>query len=41
MKRSNVRNEKYKMYGSSNKGALGSEMELNPIFKKKNRIRVQ
>ena len=33
MKRSNVRNEKYKIYGSSIKGAPGSEMELNPVFK--------
>jgi hypothetical protein len=33
MKRSNMRKEKYKLYGSSIKGALGREMELNPVFK--------
>jgi hypothetical protein len=39
MKRSNLRKEKYKMYGSNNKGAPGNEMELNPIFKERNRLR--
>ena len=27
-----LKKEKYKIYGSSNKGAPGSEMELNPVF---------
>ena len=27
-----LRKEKYKIYGSSIKGAPGSKMELNPIF---------
>ena len=39
MKRSKLRKEKYKTYGLSNKGATGSEMELNPIFKEINRLR--
>jgi len=26
-----LRMEKYKIYGSSNKGAPGNEMELNPV----------
>jgi hypothetical protein len=30
---SKLRKENYKIYGSSTKGALGSEMELNPVFK--------
>ena len=33
MKRSNLKKEKYKLYGSNIKGAAGSEMELNPVFK--------
>jgi hypothetical protein len=36
---SKLRKEKYKMYGSSNKGAPGSEMELNPVFKEINTSR--
>ena len=32
-KHSKLRKEKYKIYGSSIKGAAGSEMELNPVFK--------
>jgi hypothetical protein len=32
-KHSKLRKEKYKIYGSSIKGAPGSEMELNPVFK--------
>lgn len=35
-----VRKEKYKIYCSSNKGAAGSEMEMNLVFKE-NRIREQ
>jgi hypothetical protein len=30
---SKLRKEKYKIYGLSSKGAPGSEMELNPVFK--------
>ena len=33
MKCSELKKKKYKMYSSSNKGAPGSEMELNPVFK--------
>ena len=33
IKRSKLRKEKYKIYGSSIKGAPGSRMELNPVFK--------
>ena len=33
MKRSKLREKKYKIKGSNIKGALGSEMELNPVFK--------
>ena len=32
-KHSKLRKEKYKIYGSSIKGAPGSEMEMNPMFK--------
>ena len=32
-KHSKLRKEKYKIYGLSIKGAPGSEMELNPVFK--------
>jgi hypothetical protein len=32
-KHSKLRKEKYKIYGSSIKGASGSEMELNPVLK--------
>jgi hypothetical protein len=39
IKRSNLSKEKYTMYSSSNKGASGSEMELNPMFKEINRLR--
>jgi hypothetical protein len=38
-KQSRLRKEKYKMCGSSNKRAPGSEMELNPVFKEVNRLR--
>jgi hypothetical protein len=38
IKYSKLRKEKYKMYGSSNKGEPGSEMELNPVFKEINRL---
>ena len=31
-KQSMLRKEKYKMYGSKNKGAPGNRVELNPIF---------
>jgi hypothetical protein len=31
-KHSKLRKEKYKIHGSSIKGAPGSEMELNPVF---------
>jgi hypothetical protein len=31
-KHSKLRKGKYKIYGSSVKGALGSKMELNPMF---------
>ena len=31
-KRSKLRKEKYKVYGSRIKGVPGSEMELNPVF---------
>jgi hypothetical protein len=39
MKRSKLRKEKYKTYGSKNKGAPGSKIELNPMFKEINRLR--
>jgi hypothetical protein len=32
MKYIELRKEKYKMYGSKNKGAPGNRVELNPIF---------
>jgi len=32
-KHSKFRKEKYKIHGSSIKGAPGSEMDLNPVFK--------
>jgi hypothetical protein len=32
-----LKRKKYKIYGSSNKGAPGIEMELNPMFKEVNR----
>lgn len=32
-KHSKLRKEEYKIYGLSIKGAPGSEMELNPVFK--------
>ena len=31
-KHSKLRKEKYRIYGSSSKGAPGSEMELNPVL---------
>lgn len=34
-----LRKEKYKMYGSSNKGAPGSRMEVNPVFQEIHRLR--
>jgi hypothetical protein len=33
IRQSKLRKEKCKMYGSNIKGASGSEMELNPVFK--------
>jgi hypothetical protein len=39
IKHSKLRKEKYKRYGLSNKGAPGSEPELNPVFKEINRLR--
>ena len=39
MKRSTLQKEKYKMYGSKNKGAPGSETKLHPVFKEINRLR--
>jgi hypothetical protein len=44
IKHSKLQKEKYKMeknkmYGSKNKGAAGSRMELNPAFKEINRLR--
>jgi hypothetical protein len=39
IKRSNLSKENYKMYGSKRKGAPGGGMELNLVFKEKNRYR--
>jgi hypothetical protein len=39
MIRSKLKNEKHKMYSSSNKGAPGSEMEIT-LFKEINRLMV-
>jgi len=39
VKRKKLRKEKYKIYGPRNKGAPGSEMELNVMFKDGNRLR--
>jgi hypothetical protein len=39
IKRNKLRKEKYKMYGSSIKGAPGCGMKLNPVFKEINRLR--
>jgi hypothetical protein len=39
IKHSKLRKKKYKMYGSKNKGAPGSRVELNPVFKEINRLR--
>jgi len=36
VKRNKLRTEKYEMYGSSNKGAPGGGMELNPVIKEIN-----
>ena len=36
-KHSRLRKENYKMYGSSNKGAPGNDMEQDPVFKEINR----
>lgn len=36
MKRSKLKEKKYEMYGSSNEGAPGGEMEQIPIFKEIN-----
>ena len=33
IKHSKLRKEKYKMYGSKSKGAPGSGIEVNPVFK--------
>ena len=38
MKMSKLKKEKYKVYGSSNKGTPGSEIKLNPMFKKQIKI---
>jgi hypothetical protein len=38
MKMSELRKEKYKMYGSKIKGAPRSRKQLNPTFKKINRL---
>ena len=38
IKGSHLHKEKYKMYGSKNKGAPGSRIELNPMFKEINRL---
>jgi hypothetical protein len=35
----NWEREKYKMSGSSNKGAAGSRMEVNPVFQELHRLR--
>ena len=32
MKSGKLRKRKYKIYGSCNKGATGSRMEMNPVF---------
>jgi hypothetical protein len=37
--RSKLKTEKYKVYGSSNKRAPASTMELNPVFREINRLR--
>jgi hypothetical protein len=34
-----LRKEKYKIYGSNNKGAPVRELELSPVFKEINRLR--
>ena len=39
MKCSELKKKKNRMYGSSNKGAPGSEMELNLVFKEINLLR--
>ena len=39
MKQSKLSKEKYKMYGSRIKGAPGSRMKLNPVFKEINRLK--
>ena len=36
-KHNKLRMEKYKMYGSRNKGMSGRKIELNPVFKEINR----
>jgi hypothetical protein len=38
IKHSKLRKEKAQTYGSSNKGALGRRMELNPGFKEIKRL---
>ena len=40
MKHSKLRKEKYKMYGLRIKAASGSGMELNPVFKEINRLKI-
>ena len=39
MKYSRLRKEKYKTYGSKSKGAPGSGLKLNPVFKDINGIK--
>ena len=39
MTRSKLRKEKFKIYGSKNKGPPGSRMELKPAFREINRLR--
>ena len=39
MKRNKLSKEKYKIYNFKRKGALGSGMELNPVFKEINRLK--
>jgi hypothetical protein len=41
MKQSKLGKEKYTMYGSRVKGAPGNRIELNPLLKEKNRLKIQ
>lgn len=40
MKKNKLSKEKYKMYHSKRKGAPGSIMELNPVFKELNKLKI-